>query len=160
MIVIPAIAFILGGLIGTTARHRIHAQMLLLFAAPVLSMLAFFVQFLPFAGGELCTSTVCRPVPPVAGWSGHLPYLIAIGLVLLSFATVVSFWTDNWAPAAISAVLQCVPQVSSFGGFIDWAPTLVVTIAMAFAMTGGVRTATSRRRSRDRSESSGSARNS
>jgi len=32
-------------------------------------------------------------------------------------------------------LLQAIPQVISFGGFIDWAPALTVTIAVAFGMT-------------------------
>jgi len=46
---------------------------------------------------------------------------------------LVSVRTGKWWPAAASAVLQAIPQVISFGGFLDWAPAPVVTIAVAFA---------------------------
>jgi hypothetical protein len=32
--------------------------------------------------------------------------------------------------------VQAVPQVISFGGFIDWAPALAVTVGVAFAVAG------------------------
>jgi hypothetical protein len=107
------------------------------FAAPILSLFALAAQFVP-GGAESCTgsldgTSVCQALPAVSGWEGPLPYAIAASLVLLSLAPLVSLRTGSWWPAAVSALLQAVPQVISFGGFVDWAPALLVTIAIAFA---------------------------
>ena len=76
--------------------------------------------------------------------AGPLPYLIAMGLIALSLAPLASVRLGKWWPAAVSALLQAIPQVISFGGFIDWAPALAVTIAVAFALTGDRSTAAER----------------
>jgi hypothetical protein len=118
---------------------RRRALLILAIAAPILSLLAFGAQFVP-GGYESCTSsiegpTVCQSLPAVSGWGGPLPYTIAIVLILLSFAPVVSMRTAKRRPATVSAVLQVIPQVISFGGFLFWAPALVATIAFAIAFT-------------------------
>src|ERR1700737_32047 len=117
-----------------------RASLILAIAAPILSALAFASQFVP-GGVESCRSstegpTVCESLPAVTAWSGPLPYSIAIALVLLSLAPLVSVRTGKRWPATVSAVLQVIPQVISFGGFIAWSPALAATISFAFAFTG------------------------
>ena len=116
---------------------RRRAVLVLAIAAPILSVLAFAAQFVP-GGAESCSSstegpTVCQSLPAISGWGGPGPYAIAIVLILLSLAPLVSLRTGKRWPATVSAVLQVIPQVISFGGFIFWAPALAVTIAFAAA---------------------------
>jgi hypothetical protein len=118
---------------------RRRAVLIVAMATPILSVLAFAAQFVP-GGYESCTSsiegpTVCHSLPAVSGWGGPLPYTIAIVLILLSLAPLVSMRTGKRWPATVSAVLQVIPQVISFGGFLFWAPALVATIAFAIAFT-------------------------
>lgn len=119
---------------------RRRAVLIVAIAVPILSVLAFAAQFVP-GGVQSCSSstdgpTVCQSLPAVSGWGGPLPYAIAIALVLLSLAPLVSVSTGKRWPATVSALLQVIPQVISFGGFIAWAPALAATIAFAFAFTG------------------------
>jgi|ERR1700674_252500 len=136
---IPPLALAVGAL-GLLARGHRRVVLILAFAAPILSIGAFAAQFVP-GGAESCSSStgglnVCQSLPAVSGWGGPLPYLIAVGLILLSLAPLASVRTGKWWPAAASALLQAVPQVISFGGFIDWAPALAVTVGVAFAVAG------------------------
>src|SRR2546430_1871192 len=136
---IPPLALAVGAL-GLLARGRWRLVLVLAVAAPVLSVLAFVAQFVP-GGAESCRVSsgglnICQSLPAVSGLAGPLPYLIATALIVLSLAPLASVRTKRWWPAAVSAVLQAVPQVISFGGFIDWAPALAVTIAVAFALLG------------------------
>ena len=136
---IPPLALAVGAL-GLLARGHRRVVLILALAAPILSVVAFAAQFVP-GGAESCASSaggpnVCQSVPAVSGWGGPLPYLIAVALILLSLAPVASVHTGKWWPAAASALLQAVPQVISFGGFIDWAPALAVTVGVAFALVG------------------------
>ncbi len=136
---IPPLALAVGAL-GLLARGHRRIVLILAFAAPILSVVAFAAQFVP-GGAESCTAStggpnVCQSVPAVSGWGGPLPYLIAVGLILLSLAPLASVRTGKWWPAAASALLQAVPQVISFGGFIDWAPALALTVGVAFALVG------------------------
>ncbi len=137
MLILP-LALALGAL-GLLARGRRRVVLTLAVAAPILSVLALAAQYLP-GGLESCTSStsgamVCHSLPAIYAWAGPLPYLIAMGLIALSLVPLASVRLGKWWPAAASALLQAVPQVISFGGFIDWAPALAVTIAVAFAMT-------------------------
>lgn len=121
---IPPLAFAVGAL-GLLARGHRRVVLILAFAAPILSVGAFAAQFVT-GGAESCSAStggpnVCQSLPAVSGWGGPLPYLIAIGLILLSLAPMASARTGKWWPAAASGLLQAVPQVISFGGFIDWA---------------------------------------
>jgi hypothetical protein len=118
---------------------RRTALLILAIATPILSVLALAAQFVP-GGYESCSSstsgpTVCQSLPAVSGWGGPLPYTIAVVLILLSLAPLVSMRTGKRWPATVSAVLQVIPQVISFGGFLFWAPALVTTIAFAIAFT-------------------------
>jgi hypothetical protein len=136
---IPPLALAVGAL-GLLARGHRRVILILAFAAPILSVVAFGAQFVP-GGAESCTSSsggslVCQSLPAVSGWGGPSPYVIAIGLILLSLAPLASVRTGKWWPAAASALLQAVPQVISFGGFIDWAPALALTVGVAFALVG------------------------
>jgi hypothetical protein len=136
---IPPLALAVGAL-GLLARGHRRVVLILAFAAPILSIGAFAVQFVP-GGAESCSAStggpnVCQSLPAVSGWGGPLPYLIAIGLILLSLAPLASVRTGKWWPAAASGLLQAVPQVISFGGFVDWAPALAVTAGVAFALVG------------------------
>ena len=136
---IPPLALAVGAL-GFLIRGHRRVILIVAIAATILSVLAFAAQFVP-GGAESCTSsttgpTVCQSLPAVSGWDGPLPYSIAVGLVWLSVAPLLSVRIGKWWPAAASAVLQAVPQVISFGGFVDWAPALVATIAVAFAVGG------------------------
>jgi len=138
MLILP-VALAVGAL-GLLARGRRRVVLTLAVAAPILSVLALAVQYLP-SGLESCTAStsgpmVCRSLPAVYAWAGPVPYLIAIGLIVLSLAPLASVRVGKWWPAAASALLQAIPQVISFGGFIDWAPALAVTIAVAFALLG------------------------
>jgi hypothetical protein len=113
--------------------------LILAIATPILSVLALAAQFVP-GSYESCTSStegpsVCQSLPAVSGWGGPLPYTIAIVLILLSLAPAVSMRTGKRWPATVSAVLQVIPQVISFGGFLFWAPALVATVAFAIAFT-------------------------
>jgi hypothetical protein len=136
MFILP-VALALGAL-GLLARGRRRVALAMAIGAPVLSGLAFAAQFVP-GGYESCTSTiggstVCHAEPAVSGWDGPLPLAIAIALILLSLVPLVSVRTGKWWPAAVSAFLQAIPQVISFGGFLDWAPALAMTIAVAFTL--------------------------
>ena len=138
MLILP-VALAVGAL-GLLARGRRRVVLTLAVAAPILSVLALAAQYLP-SGLESCTAStsgpmVCRSLPAVYAWAGPVPYLIAIGLIVLSLAPLASLRVGKWWPAAASALLQAIPQVISFGGFIDWAPALAVTIAVAFALIG------------------------
>jgi len=138
MLILP-VAIAVGAL-GLLARGRRRVVLTLAVAAPILSVLALAAQNLP-SGLESCTAStsgpmVCRSLPAVYAWAGPVPYLIAIGLIVLSLAPLASVRVGKWWPAAASALLQAIPQVISFGGFIDWAPALAVTIAVAFALIG------------------------
>jgi hypothetical protein len=138
MFILP-VALVVGAL-GLLIRGHRRTVLILAAAAPLLSVLAFIAQFVP-GGVESCTSStsgpdMCRSLPAVTAWEAPLPYSIAIGLIVLSLAPLVSVRTGKWGPAAVSAVLQAIPQVISFGGFLDWAPALAVTIAVAFAVAG------------------------
>ncbi len=138
MLILP-VALAVGAL-GLLARGRRRVVLTLAVAAPILSVLALAAQYLP-SGLESCTAStsgpmVCRSLPAVYAWAGPVPYLIAIGLIVLSLAPLASARVGKWWPAAASALLQAIPQVISFGGFIDWAPALAVTIAVAFALLG------------------------
>ena len=138
MLILP-VAIAVGAL-GLLARGRRRVVLTLAVAAPILSVLALAAQYLP-SGLESCTAStsgpmVCRSLPAVYAWAGPVPYLIAIGLIVLSLAPLASVRVGKWWPAAASALLQVIPQVISFGGFIDWAPALAVTIAVAFALLG------------------------
>jgi hypothetical protein len=136
--IIPPLALIFGAGIGLIARGHRRVVTLIAFSAPALALAAFAAQFAP-GGAESCTSsidgsTVCRSVPAVSGWDGPLPYAIATCLVVLTLAPLVNLRTGGWWLTGMSAVLQAVPQVISFGGFIDWAPALLATTAVAFAL--------------------------
>jgi len=138
MLILP-VALAVGAL-GLLARGRRRVVLTLAVAAPILSVLALAAQYLP-SGLESCTAStsgpmVCRSLPAVYAWAGPVPYLIAIGLIVLSLAPLASVRVGKWRPAAASALLQAIPQVISSGGFIDWAPALAVTIAVAFALIG------------------------
>lgn len=138
MLILP-VALAVGAL-GFLARGHQRVVLALAIATPVLSVLAFAAQFVP-GGYESCTSTiggstVCHAEPAVSGWDGPLPLAIAIALILLSFVPLASARNGKWWPAAVSAFLQAIPQVISFGGFLDWAPALAMTIAVAFAVSG------------------------
>jgi hypothetical protein len=138
MFILP-VALVVGAL-GLLIRGRRRIVLIVAVGAPILSVLAFIAQFVP-GGVESCTSStsgpdVCQSLPAVTAWEGPLPYSIAIGLIVLSLAPLVSVRTGKWWPAAVSAVLQAIPQVISFGGFLDWAPALAVTVAVAFAAAG------------------------
>lgn len=136
--IIPPLVTILGAGIGLLVRGHRRVVFLIAAIAPVLSVSAFALQFVP-GGAEECQSstsgsTVCHSLPAISGWSGPLPYAIAVCLVVLSLAPIVSVRLGSWWLAAVSAVLQAAPQVISFGGFIDWAPALLATISVAFAL--------------------------
>jgi len=137
-VIVPPLALILGALAGYVVRGHRRAVLVLALATPAFSLLAFAAQFVP-GGAESCTSSIsgaqtCNALPAVSGWSGPLPYTIAVALLLLALVPLVSFRLHDWRPAAASAVLQAVPQVVSFGGFLDWAPALLLTVAVAFAL--------------------------
>lgn len=136
--IIPALALIFGAAVGLLARGHRRAVILIAISAPVLSAAAFALQFVP-GGFEECQgsisgSTVCHSLPALSGWHGPLPYAIATCLVLLSLAPLVSVRVNRWWIPAASAALQSVPQVISFGGFLNWAPALIATTSMAFAL--------------------------
>jgi hypothetical protein len=121
---------------------RGHGRMIMSIAvlAPVLAILALVAQFVP-GGAEECTSTsagasVCQSLPAVSAWGGPLPFVIAGSLILLSGAPLVSLRFGAWWVSAVSAALQSIPQVISFGGFIEWAPALLATVAVTFALLG------------------------
>jgi hypothetical protein len=137
-VIIPPLALIFGAAIGLLARGHRRAVILIAISAPVLSVAAFALQFVP-GGAEECQSsisgsTVCHSLPAVSGWDGPFPYAIATCLVLLSLAAPVSIRVNRWWIPATSAVLQSVPQVISFGGFLDWTPALIATTSIAFAI--------------------------
>lgn len=140
---VPLLALAVGAL-GYFARGHRRAVLSMAIAAPILSLLAFAAQFVP-GGVETCSSStddssLCRSLPAVSAWAGPLPYLIAFALVVLSLAPLVSVRTGRRWPAVVSAVLQAIAQVISFGGFVDWAFALAATIAVAFALAGQART--------------------
>jgi hypothetical protein len=133
--IVPPLALIVGAGLGFAMRNRRRLILAVAIAAPLVSVAALVAQFVP-GGGESCTSTTsgassCQAVPAVEGWDGPLPFAIAFALILVSLAPLVSARTGAWWPAAISAVLQAIPQVISFGGFIDWAPALLATVGVA-----------------------------
>jgi len=134
-VIIPPLALLIGALAGYLVRGHERVLLALAIATPLTSLGAFAAQFVPGAyeecQGGIAGAEVCKALPAVYGWDGQLPYAIASALVLLSFAPLLSVRTHAWWPAAASAVLQSVPQVISFGGFIDWAPALLLTICVA-----------------------------
>lgn len=148
--IIPPLALIVGAGLGLILRNRRRAIGSLAVLAPVLAVLALVAQFIP-GGADECSSrltsglssalSVCQAVPAVSGWSGPLPYAIAGCLVLLSFAPLVSVRSGAWWVSAASAAVQAVPQVISFGGFVDWAPALLATVAVTFAIALSARPA-------------------
>src|SRR6266576_5713476 len=106
---IPPLALALGAL-GLLARGHRRVVLALALAAPILSVLALAAQYLP-GGLESCTSstsgpTVCHAEPAVSGWSGPLPFAIAIALIALSLGPLATVRTGHWWPAAASAGLQ------------------------------------------------------
>lgn len=134
MVLLP-LAMILGAGLGLVIRNRRRLILAVAVAAPILSVVALVAQFVP-GGGESCQSSTfgtstCQAVPAVQGWDGPLPFVIAFALMALSLAPLVSARTDAWWPAAASAALQAIPQVISFGGFLDWAPALLATVGVA-----------------------------
>jgi hypothetical protein len=132
--------------LGLLLRDRLRAQLVVAGLVPLLSLLAFAAQFIPGGGSMVCTSfttvsggvaeqtpiTSCGSVPNFEAWGGPLPASIALALVLLSFAPLLSLRLKSWLPAGVAAVLAAVPQAISMG-FFHWLPALVLTIAMAFA---------------------------
>lgn len=135
--IIPPLALLLGGVLGLLLRGRRRSTATLAWATPALSLLAMLAQYLPIGGAE-CESTstgsqVCRSLPGVAFWGGPEPYLIALVLIVLSFAPLLTLGTGRRWPTILSALLQAVPQVVSFGGFLAWGPALFSTCAFAFA---------------------------
>lgn len=140
---VPLLALAVGAL-GYFARGHRRAVLSVAIAAPILSLVALAAQFVP-GGVETCSSStdgssLCRSLRAVSAWAGPLPYLIAVALVVLSLAPLVSVRTGRRWPAVVSAVLQAIAQVISFGGFVDWAFALAATIAVAFALGGQART--------------------
>ena len=134
IILAPAVV---AGALGLLLRGRRRSTAALAWGTPALSLLAMLVQYLPIGGVE-CQSTttgsqVCRSLPAVAFWGGPGPYLIAFGLIVLSFAPLLTLRTGRRWPTVVSAVLQAVAQVVSFGGFLAWGPALLTTCAFAFA---------------------------
>ena len=137
--VIPLLALLLGAPVGLAIRGRKRVVMTVAIAAPVLAFLAFAAQFIP-GGVEECSSStsgadVCKQLPAITAWSGPLPFVIALLLIVLALAPIVGVRTRTWWVAAVSAALQAIAQVISFGGFIDWSPALVATVVVAFAVT-------------------------
>ncbi len=135
--IVPPLALVLGAPVGYLLRARPRAVGYVAIATPALSVLAMLAQLVP-GGGMECVSTVagsstCQAVPAIAMWSGPLPYAIAAELVVLSLAPLLSVRLRSWWPAGASAVLQAVPQLISFGGFVAWAPALLATTIVAFA---------------------------
>lgn len=133
--IIPVLALMLGAGLGFVIRDRRRLILAVAIAAPIVSVVALVAQFVP-GGGESCQSTTlgtssCQAVPAVRGWDGPLPFAIAFALIVLSVAPLVSARRGAWWPAAASAALQAIPQVISFGGFIDWAPALLATVGVA-----------------------------
>lgn len=137
--VIPLLALLVGAPIGLAIRGRKRVVLAVALAAPFLAVVALAAQFIP-GGAEQCRSssggtTVCEQLPAITAWSGPLPFVIAFLLILLALAPLISVRTKTWWIAAASAGLQAIAQVISFGGFIDWAPALVATVVVAFAVT-------------------------
>lgn len=137
---IPPLALILGAIIGLLVRRRPRLFRPLALATPVLSLLALAAQFVP-GGMQRCTSSLggqlsCEALPAVAAWSGPVPYAIAAALVLLSLGPLLAVRTGSRVPVAAAALLQAVPHVISFGGFVAWGPALLPTVAVAFAVPG------------------------
>lgn len=137
MLILP-LALILGAGLGFVMRNRRRLILAVAIAAPLVSVVALVAQFVP-GGGESCQSSTfgtstCQAVPAVQFWDGPVPYAIAVALIVLSLAPLVSARTGAWWPAAASAALQAIPQVISFGGFIDWAPALLATVGVACAV--------------------------
>ena len=135
--IIPPLALLLGALFGFVVRGRGRIVLALAIATPLVALLAFSAQFVPGGAMECTASTsgaeACRSLPAVTGWS-QPAFAIAVLLEVLAFAPLVSVRLSNPWPAAGAAVLQAVFQVISFGGFIDWAPALLLTITVAFAL--------------------------
>jgi hypothetical protein len=147
MIILP-LALILGAGLGLVMRNRRRLILVVAIATPLLSVLALVAQFVP-GGVESCQSTTfgtstCEALPAVEAWDGPVPFAIAVALIVLSLAPLVSARTGAWWPAAASAALQAIPQVISFGGFIDWAPALLATVAVACGVGWSSQPASSR----------------
>ena len=124
--------------VSGVAGHR-RIVLALAVAAPILSLAALGAQFIP-GGVESCSSTtegtsVCQSLPAITAWTGQLPFAIAAALIVLSFAPVAGVVAGKRWPVVASAILQVVPQVISFGGFIAWAPALLATIVVAIVLS-------------------------
>lgn len=136
-VIIPPLALVLGAALGAAIRNHRRVIVATAIAAPVLATIALVAQFVP-GGYESCQSSTsgagsCRTLPAVAGWS-PLAFAIAFVLIAIAFAALASAITGAWWLAAASAILQGIAQVASFGGFLDWAPALLATVAVAFAV--------------------------
>lgn len=136
--IIPPLALMTAAIIGLVARGHRPVIKAIAVLAPRLSIVALVAQFVP-GGAQTCESSttgpsVCHALPAVSGWGGPPPFAIAGTLILLSVAPLISVRTGAWWLAAVSAGLQSIPQVISFGGFVDWAPALLATMAVAFAI--------------------------
>src|SRR5438132_7184472 len=110
---IPPLALAVGAL-GFLIRGHRRVILIVAIAAPTLSVLAFAAQFVP-GGAESCTSsttgpTVCQSLPAVSGWDGPLPYSIAVGLVWLSVAPLLSVRIGKWwARGGFGRAAGCPP---------------------------------------------------
>jgi hypothetical protein len=111
---------------------RGRVLLILAVATPLFSIAALVAQLIPggveSCGGSTTGASSCQALPAITAWEGPIPFVIAALLIALSFAPIVSLRTGAVWPVAVSAGLQFIPQVISFGGFIDWAPALLVTI--------------------------------
>ena len=135
-------AVVIGVGVGFVAQGRPRVLLGLAVAAPLLAVAALAAQFVP-GGATECTGTLsgpntCRAMPAVSGWS-LLAFAIALAVVVLSFAPLISLRTGSWIPAGLAAVLQALPIMISWG-LSDWAPALLATIAVAFALAVRPRT--------------------
>jgi hypothetical protein len=109
----------------------------LAWAAPLASVLAFAALFVP-GGVTSCSGSstggeACRSLPAVTAFSPEA-MAIAIVLVALGFAAPLALWQRRRGYAVASAMLQVVPQVISFGGFLLWLPALALTVVAALVV--------------------------
>jgi hypothetical protein len=148
-VLIAIAAVVVGAGAGWAARGHRRVLLAIAIAAPILAVAAFAAQFVPGGATECTSSTIvatsggttggtgaadtCRAVAAVSGWS-ELAFFIAASLCLLSLAPLVALRRGRWTGVAVSAGLQLIPQIVSFGGFLDWAPALLATTAVAFAL--------------------------
>lgn len=138
------IALVVGGGVGVLSSSRDGTIRFIAIAAPLLAIAALVGQVVP-GGAHSCTGSLdgtstCQAAAAISGWSGPTPYVIAAALVVLSLAPLLSLYTRSWMPAAAAAALQVVPLAISWG-FSDWAPALLATVAVAFALAIRPRTA-------------------